>query len=64
MKGFLRATGCFWFGLVLVSLIWSTSIDGMRDFIGSLTIGTYIPIWLAALAPGVILVYLSEKMPA
>jgi len=29
MKGFLRAIGCYWFGLILVSLIWSTSIDGM-----------------------------------
>ncbi len=61
MKGVLRTIGCFWFAFVLVSLIWSTSIDGMREFIASEPLAVYLALWFAALAPGGIMIYASEK---
>ena len=62
MKGFLRVVGCYWYGLVLVSLIWSTSIDSMRERIAGTTIVPYLVVWFIALIPGVIVLYLSEQM--
>jgi hypothetical protein len=62
MKGFLRVIGCYWYGLVLVSLIWSTSIDSIRERIGSTTLVPYLVVWLIALIPGLVVLYLSERM--
>ena len=62
MKGFLRVIGCYWYGLVLVSLIWSTSIDSMRERIGGTTILPYLLVWFAALIPGVVILYVAENM--
>jgi hypothetical protein len=62
MKGFLRVIGCYWYGLVLVSLIWSTSIDSIRERIGSTTLVPYLVVWLIALIPGLVVLYLSEQM--
>ena len=62
MKGFLRVIGCYWYGLVLVSLIWSTTIDSIRERIGSTTLIPYLLVWFVTLVPGVIVLYLSEQM--
>ncbi|MBI4501351.1 MAG: hypothetical protein HY700_09340 [Gemmatimonadetes bacterium] len=62
MKGFLRVVGCYWYGLVLVSLIWSTSIESMRERISSTSVIPYLVVWFIALIPGVIALYASEKM--
>ena len=62
MKGFLRVVGCYWYGFVLVALIWSTSIDSMREAISSTTITPYLVAWLIAMIPGVIALYAAEKM--
>ena len=62
MKGFLRVVGCYWYGLVLVALIWSTSIESMRERISSTTIVPYLVVWLIAMIPGVIALYAAEKM--
>jgi hypothetical protein len=62
MKGFLRAIGCYWYGLVLVSLIWSTTIDSIRERIGGTTLIPYLVVWFILLIPGVIVLYLSEQM--
>ena len=61
MQGFLRVVGCFWYGLVLVSLIWSTSIDSMRERISSTTLVPYLLVWLIALAPGIVILYFAEN---
>ena len=61
MKGFLRAVGCYWYAFVLVALIWSTSIESMRDRIGGTTILPYLIVWFIALVPGVLVLYLSER---
>ncbi len=62
MKGFLRVIGIYWTGLVLVSLIWSTSVESMRDRIGGTTILPYLLVWFVALVPGVVVLYLAENM--
>jgi hypothetical protein len=62
MKGFLRVIGCYWYGLVLVSLIWSTSIDSMRERISGTTILPYLIVWFIALVPGVVSLYIAENM--
>ena len=62
MKGFLRVVGCYWYGLVLVALIWSTSIESMRERISSTTIVPYLVVWLIAMIPVVIALYAAEKM--
>jgi len=62
MKGFLRVIGCYWYGLVLVSLIWSTSIESMRTRISGTTIVPYLLVWFAALIPGVVILYVAENM--
>jgi len=62
MKGFLRVIGCYWYGLVLVSLIWSTTIDSIRERIGNTTLIPYLVVWFILLAPGLIVLYLAEQM--
>lgn len=64
MQGFLRAIGCYWYGLVLVSLIWSTSIEGMRERISGTTLVPYLVAWFIALIPGVVILYLAENRKA
>lgn len=61
MQGFLRVIGCYWYGLVLVSLIWSTSIDSMRERISSTTLVPYLVAWFLALLPGIVILYLAEN---
>jgi hypothetical protein len=61
MQGFLRVVGCYWYGLVLVSLIWSTSVESMRERIGGTTIGPYLIVWFLALVPGIVVLYLAEN---
>jgi hypothetical protein len=43
-------------------LIWSTSIDSIRERIGSTTLVPYLVVWLIALIPGLVVLYLSEQM--
>src|SRR5205085_549162 len=61
MSGFLRVFGCFWYGLVLVSLIWSTSTETMREHITGTTLLPYLLVWFAALLPGIIVFWIAEK---
>jgi hypothetical protein len=61
MQGFLRAIGCYWYGLVLVSLIWSTSIESMRERISGTTLVPYLAVWFIALLPGIVILYLAEN---
>lgn len=61
MQGFLRVVGCYWYGLVLVSLIWSTSIESMRERISGTTLVPYLIVWLVALIPGIVILYLAEN---
>ena len=62
MKGFLRIVGIYWTGFVLVSLIWSTSIESVRERIGGTTIGPYLLVWFLALVPGMVVLYFAESM--
>ena len=62
MRGFLLAVGCFWYGLVLVSLIWSTSIEHVREIISGTSLLPYLLVWFVLMVPGVICLYLSQKM--
>ena len=61
MQGFLRAVGCFWSGFVLVCLIWSTSIESMREHISNTNLPIYLAFWFVALVPGIVILYLAEK---
>jgi hypothetical protein len=63
MKGFLRAIGIYWSGFMLVSLIWSTAVDSMRERIGNTTLIPYLIVWFVALAPGLVILYFAEKSP-
>jgi hypothetical protein len=62
MQGFLRAVGCYWYGFVLVSLIWSTSIESMRERISGTTLVPYLIVWFIALVPGAVVLYVAENM--
>ena len=64
MQGFLRVVGCYWYGLILVSLIWSTSIESMRNAISGTTLIPYLIVWFIALVPGLVILYLAEKSRA
>jgi hypothetical protein len=61
MHAFLRAVGCYWYGFVLVALIWSTAIESVRERIGTTTLAPYLLFWFAALVPGIVILYLAEK---
>lgn len=61
MRDFLLAIGCYWYGFVLVSLIWSTSIEHIREIISGTTLVPYLVVWFILLIPGIIILYLAEK---
>jgi len=61
MKSVLRAIGCYWFAAILVALIWSTSIESMRERISGTTLVPYLIVWLIAMVPGVLIIFLAEK---
>ena len=61
MQGVLRAIGCYWTGFILVSLIWSTSIESMRERISGTSLVPYLVVWFIALTPGIVILYLAEN---
>ncbi len=62
MQGILRAIGCYWFGFVLISLIWSTSIESIREHISGTTLVPYLLVWFVIMVPGALILYAAEKM--
>lgn len=54
--------GVCWPGAVLMVLFASVAFHQMRDFVGSLTIVTHLTLWFVAMIPGVVLVFLGERM--
>ena len=54
--------GVCWPGAVLLALFFSAAFGQMRDFVSSLSIVTHLVLWLAALIPGVVLVFVGERM--
>jgi len=61
MKSVLRAIGCYWFASILVALIWSTSIESMRERISGTTLVPYLIVWLIAMVPGILIIFVAEK---
>lgn len=64
MRGILRFLGCFWPAIALVALILSTMIEPVRHHIEEVSIIGHLAQWIIVLVPGVVLVWLSEKMGA
>jgi hypothetical protein len=56
--------GVLWPGILLLTLFSSTIIPAVREFVMGLGFGTYIALWIAAVAPSVVLVWLGEKAKA
>ncbi len=62
MQGVLRAIGCYWYGFVLVALIWGTSVEHMRELIEGTTLTPYLLAWFASMIPGIVILYVAENM--
>ena len=62
MRSFLLAVGCYWYGLVLVALIWSTSIEHIREIISGTTLMPYLLVWFVLMIPGIVCLYLAQNM--
>lgn len=58
----LSTVGVAWPGAVLVALIASAAFEPMRDFVSSLTILKHLVLWFAALVPGIVMVFVAERM--
>jgi hypothetical protein len=60
----LSTIGCYWVAAALLTLISSTAIERMREFVASLGLGVYLLLWAAALLPGIALIVIAEWVRA
>lgn len=58
----LATIGVCWPGAALLILFFSVAFHQIRDFVGSLCIVTHLAPWFAVLIPGVVLVFVGERM--
>lgn len=58
----LRALGSFWFTGALLAVIGGAFFEPVRHLINSLAIVPYLALFIALMAPGVALLWLSERM--
>ena len=59
---FLQTLGGLWSAIVLLTLIASAFLPGPRDFIATLTLIPYLLLLYAALTPGIIMMFVGERM--
>lgn len=58
----LQFAGCYWFAVVLLSLIVSGAFEPVRHFVTSNSLLLYLVLYLVAVSPGFVMLYLAERM--
>ena len=62
MQRTLQTLAAFWAAAALLTLIFSTMIEPMRDYIAGLTITGHLLRWALVIAPAAVFYWLSERM--
>ena len=62
MQRTLQTLAAFWAAAALVTLVFSTMLEPMREYIEHLTIQGHLLRWFAVISPAAILYFLSERM--
>ena len=64
MQRTLQTMAAFWAAAMLLTLIFSTMIEPMREYIEHLSIQGHLLRWFVVISPAAILYWLSERGPS